>query len=182
MILYFRWFLLIMKLYFSARRQEGSNSFSMSFHVLPTDMDLNIHLTNSRYPAFMDLIRIKFMVSNGLWSHLRKHGFMPMLGGTYLRYRRDIGLFQRFDVKVELVYVSPRWCYLDYKFIRNGFVCCHALEKWGMAQRGHGMIDPRTYLPDVPAHLQANKPPVHIAKLMDAEDEFRVVVRHHKES
>jgi len=102
---------------------------------------------------------------------------MPVMGASYTRFRRDLGPFQKFDIRIEIAYISPRWIYFDYKFIRNGFVHCHVLEKWGAAEKGVGMVAPHLYLPPVPGQENYGKPPTHIAKLMDAEDEFRIVVR-----
>ena len=52
----------------------------LSFRVLPTDLDVNMHLTNSRYFSFMDLSRVDHMIRNGAWKHIRARKLMPVLG------------------------------------------------------------------------------------------------------
>ncbi|MDG2319333.1 MAG: hypothetical protein P8L79_03640 [Rhodospirillaceae bacterium] len=37
----------------------------VSFRVLPTDLDVNFHLTNARYFSFMDLSRVDHLIRTG---------------------------------------------------------------------------------------------------------------------
>jgi Thioesterase-like superfamily len=46
----------------------------LTFCCLPTDLDLNFHMTNSRYYGFIDLSRVDFMIRNGAWAKLRGAG------------------------------------------------------------------------------------------------------------
>lgn len=178
MILYFRFLLLYIKLRFFRKKVDPFHPITVRFRVLPTDIDFfNFHMTNSRYPALIDLVRSQFIAESGIWDTLKVHGWHGIMGAAYIRFRRDLRTFDLFTVKFEVAFVSDKWVYFDVKFMKDGFVHCHMLEKWGLAQKGLGMVPPNKYLPELPEHLSHMKPPSHIAKLMDAEEEFRAAVR-----
>lgn len=174
MSLYLRLLTMIFKLLINKTTHDPCKPLECSFHVLVTDLDFNGHMTNSRYASFIDLVRLKFMIQVGLLDRLKQLGAIPVLGATYTRFRRDLKPFSKFTVKMEIVYMSPRWIYFDYKFIKDGFVHCHSLEKWGGSIHGEGMISPNKLIPGA---KEFTKPPAHIAKIMDVEDEMRVIVR-----
>lgn len=46
-------------------RRDIMGESHMTFRCLPTDLDMNLHMTNSRYHSFMDLSRVDFMIRNG---------------------------------------------------------------------------------------------------------------------
>jgi len=177
MFLFLRLVIITIRALWAGRNHDPHMPISQTFHVLITDIDANMHLSNSRYPSFIDLVRVKFLIRTGLLKEARELGGMPVVGAIYTRFRRELKPFVKFTVKVELVYVSPRWFYLDYKFIRDGFVHCHSMEKWGVSMRGVGMVAPHKLLKQGPGLVDFPKPPAHVAKIMDAEDEMRVVVR-----
>lgn len=147
------------------------------FYVMPQDLDFNLHLTNSKYPIFVDIMLYRFMAETKLLKKIRELGGWPVVGARYIRYRRDLKHFDRFAVKVELTYVSSRWFYLDYKFIKDGFIHAHVIEKWGGTKKGTGMINPAELLDSGPGVVDFPKPPAHIAKMMATEDEMRIIVR-----
>jgi acyl-CoA thioesterase FadM len=181
MTLYFRFLIRVIGYLFCKKDHNPHMPMEVFFRVQLTDLDLNLHLTNSRYPAFVDLARLDFFIKSGIWERGRSQGWMPVLSTSYMRFRRDLGLYDKFTVRVELLYMSPRWVYLDYKFIKDGFVYCHVVQKGGFYERGVGMVSPHKLAPPLPGQEDFKNPPSHIAKLMDAEDEFRLVVRKHKE-
>lgn len=91
----------------------------LSFRVLPTDLDVNMHLTNSRYFSFMDLSRVDHMVRTGAWKRFRQNGFMPVLGSGSIRYRRPVPPFLRIDVATRVVGCDDRWIYMEHKVVHG---------------------------------------------------------------
>lgn len=87
----------------------------LSFRVLPTDLDINMHLTNSRYFSFMDLSRVDHMIRIGAWTAIRANKLMPVLGSGSIRYRRPVPPFKRFNVTTRAVGCDERWIYLEHK-------------------------------------------------------------------
>ena len=115
----------------SARRASCKilEESSLSFRVLPTDLDVNLHLTNSRYFSFMDLSRIDHLVHNGAWKKIRANKLMPVLGSGSIRFRRPVPLFKRINVTTRVVGCDERWVYLEHKLVAGDVVYSLAVLK-----------------------------------------------------
>ncbi len=119
MNLIFRLFWMLISARFGARRgvlDEGR----LTFRCWPTDLDFNMHMTNSRYASFMDLSRVEMMIRNGAWKRVRAAGLYPVLGSYSIRFRRPIRPFRRFDVMARVVSWDERWIYIEHKMIVGG--------------------------------------------------------------
>src|SRR5262245_23010819 len=104
MNLYIR--LLLLKLRFMLHRKPAGSiedELLMSFVCGLSDIDLYMHMNNSRYLAFMDLGRIHFIRSIGAFEQIQKQGWLAIVGGVEMQYRRPVGLFQRFQLKTRIL-------------------------------------------------------------------------------
>ena len=102
------------------RRLGVMDENRLSYRCWPTDIDMNMHMTNSRYASFMDLARVDFMIRNGGWGRIRAAGLYPVLGSSSIRFRRPIKPFQRFDVTARIVSWDERWIYMEHKLVIGG--------------------------------------------------------------
>ncbi len=100
-----------------------------SFRCLPTDIDFNMHLTNSRYASFMDIARVAMMVRNGAWGKFRAAGMLPVLGSLAMKFRRAVKPFQEFEVTARTIGWDEKWMYLEHKLLINGDVAAIAVMK-----------------------------------------------------
>ena len=100
-----------------------------AFRCLPHDLDVNMHMTNSRYHSFMDIARINFMIRNGAWRRARRAGLFPVLGSSSIRFRRPISLFRRFTVTTRVASWDDRWIYLEQRFLAGADTAAIALVK-----------------------------------------------------
>ena len=75
------WFRLlkILLLGFLGKRVKWDAPTRVFFRVWPTDLDINLHMTNSRYLAMMDMARINMMLRTGLWQWIRREKSLPFL-------------------------------------------------------------------------------------------------------
>ncbi|MFN7710331.1 MAG: acyl-CoA thioesterase [Holosporales bacterium] len=106
------------------------------FHVLPTDLDLNMHMTNSRYLSLMDLGRIDLMFRTGVGRQALKRRWGVALGASTIRYRRSLTLGQRFVLKTRVVGWDEKWVIMEQKIEREGELIAHALMKGVFVARG----------------------------------------------
>ncbi|MCW8907024.1 MAG: thioesterase family protein [Sedimenticola sp.] len=97
-------------------RQELMSPAFLGFRVLPTDLDVNLHLTNSRYLAFMDLGRIELMLRSGLFGAVIRRRWLPVVSTASLRFRREIGVFQRINLNTRLLGWDEKWFYMEQRF------------------------------------------------------------------
>ncbi len=113
---------------FGARRgvlEEGV----LAFRCWPSDLDMNMHMTNSRYASFMDLARVSLMIRNGGWQRIRAAGLYPVLGSASTRFRRPIKPFQKFTVSARVVSWDDRWIYMEHKMNAGGDLAAYCLVK-----------------------------------------------------
>ncbi len=71
---------------------------SLRFRVWPTDLDINVHMTNARYFSVMDLGRTDLMIRVGLGGAILRNRWQPVLGAANIRFRRSLKPFQRFTL------------------------------------------------------------------------------------
>src|SRR5690348_8261743 len=71
---------------------------SIFFRVLPTDIDVLMHMNNGRYLSLLDLARVDFMIRNKVFPILKQHKIYPVVASEMIRFKKSIGLFKRFEV------------------------------------------------------------------------------------
>ncbi len=109
--------------------------------VLPTDLDIQIHMNNGRYLSIMDLGRIDLMVRNGFWTIAKKNGWFPLVGAARMEYRRSLTVFQRYEMTSQIMAWDDRWIFLEQQFLSDGKLCTRALFKT-MIRSKDGLVTP----------------------------------------
>ncbi len=71
--------------------------------VLPTDLDLNLHMTNSRYLSVMDLGRFDLLIRAGLARPVLAHRWRPVVGGMRIAFRRSLAPLQSYRLETRLL-------------------------------------------------------------------------------
>ncbi|WP_434927564.1 thioesterase family protein [Shewanella sp. HL-SH8] len=89
----------------------------ISYRALPFDCDVNLHLTNSRYPAFMDLARTYMIADMGLMKKFLKMKWMPIVNASEFTYIRDIKPFEKFEVETKVVGWDEKYFYIEQRFV-----------------------------------------------------------------
>lgn len=98
---------------------------SYSGRVLPSDLDLLLHMNNARYLREADVARAAHLARCGVLGALRALGARAVLAASCARYRRSLRLLEPFEVRTRLLGWDDRAFYLEARFIslRDGFVC-----------------------------------------------------------
>ncbi|TVO68181.1 thioesterase family protein [Sedimenticola selenatireducens] len=111
-------FRLIFQLITSRFRPQQSilDAAVLQMRVWPTDLDINRHLTNSRYLALMDLGRIELMLRTGMMGKVLKRRWLPVVSIATLRFRREISPFERFSLHTRLLGWDEKWFYMEQRF------------------------------------------------------------------
>ncbi len=108
MSLYFRLLWLLMSFSFRRKLIPPFDTSRLRLHVLPNDLDTNLHMNNGRYLTLMDLGRTDLILRGGLWRIILKNGWMPILSSAVIRYQRELRVFQRFYLESRIVYWSDK--------------------------------------------------------------------------
>ncbi|MFP3350885.1 thioesterase family protein [Pseudoalteromonas sp. SIMBA_153] len=116
MNLYFRLLLLFFKIKRNRDYQALLDTVDIDYKALPSDCDINLHLTNSRYLAMMDLSRTWMTERVGLLKQIMKRRWFPIVNATAITYIRDIKPMQRFTISTRLVGWDHKYFYIEQKF------------------------------------------------------------------
>jgi acyl-CoA thioesterase FadM len=128
------------------RRRLGVMDESvLSFVVLPNDLDTNIHMNNARYMAHMDLGRLDLMLRNGLFGHIRRERWMPVVAMATVRFSRSLAPFERFTLRTRLIAWDEKWFYVEQRIETRGRPAATAILR--AAFRGpKGVVPPAEVL------------------------------------
>lgn len=92
----------------------------LTFRVLPTDLDFNLHMNNARYLSLMDLGRVDLLNRMGLIRFAFRGRWFPVLGAVGLRFHRPLKLWNRHDLFTRITGWDDKWFYLEQRFERGG--------------------------------------------------------------
>ena len=109
-----QWFTLVSG--FFKPRLRFFDECSVALRVWPNDLDVNVHMTNSRYLLAMDLGRWDFGVRTRLWREMGRRRWFPLVGSATLRFRKGLDPFQRYELRTRLVAWDEKWCWFEQRF------------------------------------------------------------------
>ncbi|MCU7994230.1 thioesterase family protein [Shewanella glacialipiscicola] len=124
MNLYFRLFWLLFWRTRHCREIYFLGTSRITYRALPSDCDINFHLTNSRYPAFMDLARTYMLAEMGLLKRFIKLKWMPIVNAAEFTYIRDIKPFQQFEIETKVVGWDEKYFYIEQRFVSERGLHC----------------------------------------------------------
>lgn len=102
---------------------------TVTFKVMPTDLDLNLHMTNSRYFSVMDLGRLDLLLRSKGRKFLFKKKWQAVLGASHIRFRRSLHCFQKFEVHSRIIGWDEKWFYIEQRIFSKGQLITIALLK-----------------------------------------------------
>nr|CAB3266942.1 protein THEM6 [Phallusia mammillata] len=110
--------------------------------VLPSDLDVFLHMNNARYGRMADYARFSFLYETGIGPALTSQNYLMAMTASVLRYRRSLQGLQRYTISTKLVYWEDDAFYFEQKFISpfkdiDNFVYCVILCK--MSVRGESI-------------------------------------------
>jgi len=113
----------------------------LEFRVVPSDLDLSLHMNNGRYLTIMDLGRLDYLARTGLWRAVRRHRWTPIASAISIRYRRELRPFDRYRLETRLVYWAEASVVMEQVFVlltgpHKGQVAARAMFKGGIYSRG----------------------------------------------
>jgi len=85
--------------------------------VLPSDIDYNFHMNNSRYQHQLDFVRIRFFLETGLMRIINARKASAVMTAISSRYRKSLNLFQRYKVKTKILSWDDDSVYLEHRFV-----------------------------------------------------------------
>ncbi|PLX61655.1 thioesterase family protein [Sedimenticola selenatireducens] len=140
-------FRLILQLITSCLRPHQSlmESATLRMRVWPADLDINLHLTNSRYLALMDLGRIELMLRTGMMLKVMKRRWLPVVSIASIRFRSEISPFERFTLHTRILGWDEKWFYMEQRFETTRGVAAIGIVK-GLFRGPNGNVPSRALI------------------------------------
>lgn len=135
MNLWFRVLWVIIASFFRPRLKFQDESV-LTFHVMPHDLDINIHMNNARYMALMDLGRCDMILRGGLVRTVLKNRWQPVIASALVRFRRPLAPFQTFQLRTRILSWDEKWLYIQHIIESKGVVACHAVVRGAFVRSG----------------------------------------------
>ena len=107
---------------------------------MANDLDLNGHLTNSRYFALMDAARYDMVIRSGMWPVWKANGWFPVVASQRIRFRRSLKPWARYTIRTRTLGWDERNLYIGQTFERGGEVCAEATIRAAILQKGGGRV------------------------------------------
>ncbi|MCW2236638.1 thioesterase family protein [Azospirillum canadense] len=108
----------------------------LRFRVWPTDLDLNMHMTNARYFSVMDLGRADLMLRAGLGRAVLRNRWQPVLGAATVRFRRPLAPFQRFELVSRVLCWDEKYFFIEHRVETAGSTAAMAVVQGAFLTRG----------------------------------------------
>ncbi len=118
----------MLQLFLSGKRShlEIWGAGSVNLRVLPTDIDIAMHMNNGMYFSVFDLGRFDLMVRSGVWRLMRRRGWSPVAAGETISFRRSLQLGQRYAVETRIIGLDERAIYFEQRAVADGEIYARA--------------------------------------------------------
>jgi len=97
--------------------------------VWPMDCDFNLHLTNSRYPALLDLARTQYLMQIDSLSKFVGGGWKSVLSSQSISFIKEIKPFAKVDISTQVISWDRKYCYIEHKFLVGNKLHAKALAR-----------------------------------------------------
>jgi acyl-CoA thioesterase FadM len=104
----------------------------LRLRVWPSDIDTYPEMNNGRYWTIMDLGRYDLASRTGLMQMARRKGWLFVVAGGSIRYRRRLPPFSRFLLRTSLTGHDGRWFYFVQEFVRREQTAAQAVVRAGL--------------------------------------------------
>ena len=134
---------------------------TVALRVWPNDLDVNVHLTNSRYLLAMDLGRWDFGMRTGMGRQMVRRRWFPLVGSATLRFRKGLRPFQRYELRTRLVAWDDKWFWFEQRF-------CVGKSLYGVGRVKVLFRGPQGNVPTAEASAACGAPEVPASRLPEA--------------
>lgn len=124
------------------RMERMEDGIEVTFRVWPSDLDINIHMNNAKYPVAMEVGRWAFLFRAGLVGPTIRERWAFVLAAQNIIFFRPLRLFQRFTVSARVLHADHGWLYFEQKVRSRGKLVAIGLFRMRI-KRGRDTVSPR---------------------------------------
>lgn len=113
-----------------------------SMRVLPTDLDLLMHVNNGIYFSLMDFGRWDMVFRNGVYDACYKKGWYAVVAGETIKFKKSLQLWDKFTLQTQVVGHDEKNFFVQQKFICRGELMATGLVKVRFLKKKGGSVTP----------------------------------------
>ena len=111
------------------------------FRVLPSDLDLNFHMNNARYFAWMDIGRLDLLNRSGMFLVMKRNNWFPVVADEKISFGRSLDLFDSVSLETKLHGWDTKNFYIQQQFKKTGEICAGAMVKARILSKQKGPLE-----------------------------------------
>jgi acyl-CoA thioesterase FadM len=171
MTLYFRLLIVFIKsLTFGRSKVSLESELELKMRVYPTDLDLFRHVNNGRYLTLMDLGRFHLMLKSGAMYKIVTEGYKPTILNAFLKYKKELKLFQKFTLKTKIIFWDEKSIYLRQFFVRNNQIYAEAVVK-AILVKDRRKTPPADFMKELGLEIKRPERPAYIDQFINLSEE-----------
>lgn len=143
MNLWFRLFLMLLRRPWR-KPVDGLATTVIRLRVWPLDLDFNRHVTNGRYFTLADVGRMDYVLRSGAFRVALRHKALPIVGDTWGKFRRELKLFEAFEIHTRMLGWDDKWSFVEHRFVSRGRVVGVVLIR-GLFRSPKGTVAPSEF-------------------------------------
>ena len=117
-------------------RHPPLEAINASYRVMPWDCDLNFHLTNAKYPALLDLTRVRYFLAIGMMPLMTKQRWGVVVSSQTITYIREIKPFKKMTTEVKVIHWDRKYLYTEDRFLVDGKIHAKAITRLAFLKSG----------------------------------------------
>ena len=146
------------------RRIGPLDQASITMRAWPNDIDLNMHVTGSRYLGFMDVGRIALLARMRLLRATWKRGWRPIQGAASITFRKSILPFEKFIVRSRVVCWDEKWFYFEHIVEKTSGEVAAVANVRGLFRGPDGNVPPGAFAELAGQHIDSPSMPEPVAR------------------
>jgi len=141
------WFRLLLMLLRRPWRKPvgGLDTTVVKMRVWPLDLDFNRHVTNGRYFTMADVGRMDYVLRSGAYKVALRHKAFPVVGDVWGKFRRELRLFEAFEIHSRMLGWDDKWVFVEHRFMRKERVIGVVMMR-GLFRSAKGLADPQEFI------------------------------------
>ncbi len=153
------WFRLLLMLLRRPWRKPvgGLDTTVVKMRVWPLDLDFNRHVTNGRYFTMADVGRMDYVLRSGAYKVALRHKAFPVVGDVWGKFRRELRLFEAFEIHSRMLGWDDKWVFVEHRFMRKERVIGVVIMR-GLFRSAKGLVDPQEFIAEM--NLAPQSPPL----------------------
>lgn len=137
------------------KKSEIGDVTEYSMRVLPTDLDLLMHVNNGLYFSLMDFGCWDMVFRNGVYDSCYRKGWYAVVAGETIKFKKSLQLWDKFTLQTQIVGHDEKNFFIKQKFICRGELMATGLVKVRFLKKKGGGVAPSEVFQEINQQLES---------------------------